>query len=70
MEIITKNSRVFKRSNPFIGSTMLKSSVYCWKWTRNKGLYCIYDDGRIMKSEYTLNELLAKSKPEGDLIEY
>ena len=70
MEIITKNSRVFKRANIFIGNTMLKSKVYLWKWTKGKGLYCIYDDGTVMKSEYTLKELLSKSKPEGDLIEY
>lgn len=64
--------RVFRRATPLIGNTGLRSTVDRWEWTRSHGLRVFFrhfNPIKPYKSDYTLPELLARSKPEGDLIE-
>jgi len=46
-----KRVRIFK-------NLKRESAVDRWEWRRGAGLKCIYRDGTICKSEYTLRELL------------
>lgn len=50
----------------FIPSKPGKTTVRKWIWTKGHGLKVVYNDNLIMKSEWTLTELLKADYTYGD----
>jgi len=61
--------RYFKRTSIYCGKSNVISQIAYYMWSKQKGLYVVFNDGLKFKSEYTLKELLSKEKPEGYITE-